>query len=361
MTHAQEVRAPGRRETGRWGRFATQVRDGRHAWMVAAVVFVYYVGVQLYYHGASFGHWDVLALSGWLTVALGLRASEHLPAQLRHTLRRLDNRDLLPSTTTGDELASEMIEESRRWSWTMGIVAAVAMLAAAGAAFSEQLYDRWPFLLFAIPGGLLVGRELGRMVAYGRLGAFLEARGALPQVLPGYIDGAGGLKPVGDFFFRQAMLLAIPAVYLGAWYFLIPVTFPRYGYWRQPYLWLLAIALSIEVVAFVAPMLRFHGHMVATKRALLDEADHRAREIAELEQVAASGTVEGADGVRDRVKWAADRFQAIESLPTWPVDARTRRRFSLNNAGLALPFVGHLVGQTEIWNALGNAMRNLQT
>jgi hypothetical protein len=59
-------------------------------------------------------------------------------------------------------------------------------------------------------GAYVAGYHLGRMAGFGRLGPFLRARDCMPKVRPGHLDGMGGLKPVGDFYFFQAMVVAIP-------------------------------------------------------------------------------------------------------------------------------------------------------
>jgi hypothetical protein len=58
---------------------------------------------------------------------------------------------------------------------------------------------------------------------------------------------------------------------------------------------------------------------------------------------------------------AREQYLAIEALPTWPVDTRTRRRFGLNNVGLLLPLVGRIIERSSPWDAIGDVLRNLQT
>src|SRR5919106_4668267 len=93
------------------------IESGRHSW-VAALVTIYYVGVQLYYWRFDVGCWDMMALSAWLTVTVGLRIAETLPHHLHLMLQRLMNRGLLPGTSTDvSPLTSDLDARSRRWSW----------------------------------------------------------------------------------------------------------------------------------------------------------------------------------------------------------------------------------------------------
>ena len=74
-----------------------------------------------------------------------------------------------------------------------------------------------------------------------------------------------------------------------------------------------------------------------------------------------SGRVTNEPDVRTRLVEAKERYAAIERLPTWPVDIRTRRRFGLNNLGLVLPLVGKLLGGTGLWKELSNILTNLDS
>jgi hypothetical protein len=43
------------------------------------------------------------------------------------------------------------------------------------------------------------------------------------------------------------------------------------------------------------------------------------------------------------------RVQAIEELPVWPVDPRTKRRFGVGNLVLLIPVVSNLTGLSTQW------------
>ena len=46
-------------------------------------------------------------------------------------------------------------------------------------------------------------------------------------------------------------------------------------------------------------------------------------------------------------------------MPTWPVDIKTRRRFSLNNMALLVPLLGQAVGQTELGKRISEILKSL--
>lgn len=117
--------------------------------------------------------------------------------------------------------------------------------------------------------------------------------------------------------------------------------------WREyhaldQYLWLLALAILVEVLVFVHPMLSVHASMREQGKAFLARADRLSRAIettqARLED---TGLKEG-DAVKRQLAELVERYQTLEKTPTWPMDRSIRRRITLQNLALLLPFAGYL-------------------
>jgi hypothetical protein len=53
------------------------------------------------------------------------------------------------------------------------------------------------------------------------------------------------------------------------------------------------------------------------------------------------------------------RYRDIENMPTWPVDLRTRRYFTLSNMPLVLPLLTEAVGAADPWRRLMDAAARL--
>ena len=101
----------------------------------------------------------------------------------------------------------------------------------------------------------------------------------------------------------------------------------------------MGVAILIEILAFVLPMLSVHGLMAAYKRKkLLPEADALSRSIPSTTDPPAAKSPDD----------LSQRFRELEDAPTWPVDRRIRRRFTLRNLALLLPLVGTVLGQKEL-------------
>ena len=314
----------------------------RLAALVAAVGSV--VALELASYGRDPRAWDLLFVSGVLTLAVAVWLARDLGQRFEVALVRLTTREVLRPPKRVKRARDDILRSANAWAGWMGAVGALGLsgaFAIVNAARSDELG-----LLFTVGGpivggvgGLVAGRPIGRMIGYSLISSRLKAHDVEIVVSPGHIDQAAGFKPLGDFFFRQALLLAIPAAFLLAWtvLFFTPAFSERYGAWRDAYLGLLVTAIIIEVLAFVAPLWGIHQVMRRCKEALLPEADQRATEIrairAKLER-----EIEGDErtSLRDLLSEQERAYEAIDKMPTWPIDPSVRRRFTLGNAGLVL-------------------------
>jgi hypothetical protein len=300
--------------------------------------------------GLHLERWDYLFVSGCLTVIAGLWFARGHAERFKATFDRLARRGALGGR--GEEEVTryrdDLLARGEKWALRGGIVVGALLGLLWIYAFDRAGREQVAFDAIAGPivgafGGYLVGRALGRMLAYSLLGPYLQKRGVAFCADPEHIDGAAGLKPLGDYYLHQALLLAIPAVFLLFWslMFALPYWSGRYGTWREPYLGLLAVAILLEIAAFVAPMKHAHVTMSKTKQAELVNADTTlAPKIAELRKL-----LETELSAEDRAEVSAllerkcAHYTAIEEMPTWPLDRAVRRRVTLGNAGLVVGLV----------------------
>ena len=124
---------------------------------------------------------------------------------------------------------------------------------------ARSLY-KLPLAVFETYWAYIAGWHLGRMAAYGGLGAALRKAGVSVRAIPGHLDGAAGLKPIGDLFFFQSTVAAIPAIFLAVWLVLIPIWPRDYSGWHALYVPLLALSLVFEMLAFFANVVLPRGH-----------------------------------------------------------------------------------------------------
>jgi hypothetical protein len=236
------------------------------------------------YFRVDFSHWDLLLMSGILTALLGLWLVKSIPKKINNTLTRLLHRGVIQLDPAREaHLRKELKERAAIWAILSGelvsIVILISFIVKNGLPYPIA---QIPLTIFEVIGGYIVGRHLGIMASYGRLGHWLKKQGILVQVKPGYPDGAVGLKPVGDFYFFQAMLLALPVLYLFIWWLIMPL-WSKYEGWRNIYLGLLPVAITFEVISFLVPVWFFHREMQTQKAVLLREADILGHEISDAE------------------------------------------------------------------------------
>jgi hypothetical protein len=297
---------------------------------------------------------DPLFVSGCLVAIAGLWLARGQWDRFREMLVRLTDRGALESDGRPvepqrvDDMYNAVRDRAKRWGWYTGaalaLVIASSFIAVKGVE-GDVVVALGGSLVGAV-GGLLVGRKIGHMIACSFVRRSLAEHKISFRTKPGDIDGAAGLKPLGDYYLYQAILVAIPAAFLAGWslIFLNDAWDRYYGGWREAYLWLLALAIAFEVSAFFAPLWRVHEEMKAQKRKAIEHADRDlSREIAtardELEQDLKS---DRRTAVRDQLEQLTTSYRDIEAMPTWPLDRRLRRRLTVTNVLLLLPYIGRI-------------------
>ena len=304
--------------------------------------------IQILRVGLDLRRWDFLLLSGTATLAFGIWKVQEIDKKLENTLTLLFNRKTL--ITTPEKLKAFQINlktQANAWARISGLIAGTAMLIA----FLDA-YLRPPFLLgrviltfLEVVGAYIAGRYLGQMACYGFLKLMLQRNQIGLKVKPGHLDGVSGLKPIGNFYFFQAMITALPAIFLFVWLLIFPFcsryeewSCSQYEDWRRPYLGLLAIAIAYEILAFVLPLWLFHEEMAKQKQALLEEADIWSYKIDEIRnQLAIAKTSEEREILKERLSVLTKRYLDIEQMFTWPVDIQTIIKFASTNATLSIP------------------------
>ncbi len=330
------------------GRKRTGSRERYWHWATVGVLWLLLLGFAVREwgrHGERFIAWDWMLLSGLVLFLVGAYAAWPLPRRLDRTIVALGRRQVLVAGATPiDEVADAFRAARPRWRLVGGLVASAAI----AGAFALALADTWsPGLLrlgvletlIAFPAG----RYLGAMAHSSMLARVLARHKVAVVARPGAIDGAGGLRPIGDFFFRQATVVSLPAAYLALWLVLITLLdkrFGRYDHWVEPYSGLLLVALVFVVLAFVLPLLSFHRVMRRQKRDLQAHADAMAGRLNGLrDELVATQDRESRTRLREEIEVEAGLLREIEAMPVWPVAPATRRRFTLNNTVLSFPLV----------------------
>jgi hypothetical protein len=206
-----------------------------------------------------------------------------------------------------------------------------------------------PITVLECTGGFIAGVFFGHMCGYGRLGHLIKMQHITLNMQPGHPDEVGGLKPIGDFYFQQAMVVAMPAVFLAVWLLVMQFGNTRYTHWKTPYAVLLSINIVVQILVFVIPLLSFHRIMVAEKQKQLVKADTLSNEMVLAEhQLSREEDVHKRELIKDRLSFRTKEYWNIEKMPTWPITKRTKELFKRNNFTLLVPLMLEIIGRTSI-------------
>lgn len=314
---------------------------------------------------------DVLGLSGWLVLLIGLDLVGRAPSRLRLALARLSAREVLVPPTVVEQVRRGLERVGNGRTVASGLCVAIALLVTSPPALLAAIRSQsWEFgptvssLALLIVAGAVAGSWLGRMIGYGRvLGRALRKRELRLRMIAGHPDGAAGLKPVGDFHLYQSLMASLPAIFLGVWLLLISLggasrLLRAYRPYLTGYLWLLALAMLFEILVFVLPMSSVHAIMKSQKQdVFLPEADRLSLAVAAARSSVdqSAGGEEGA--AKPDLAGLLERYQELENVPTWPVDSSIRRKFTLRNLGLLVPFLGFIVGHMPFWQQISDVLK----
>ncbi len=297
--------------------------------------------------------------TGAIVFLIALAAARRIPPAVPMTVRRirLVGADGVEGSHTTQVL--DALEPIRQRYAKIGIPVGVALMAAfwlwAGGdrIWSNLLF--WLELVAAAGAGYVVGG----FVAYGRLGHVLDTLELRPVASPGHPDGAAGLRPVGALYLRQALIVALIGVFTGVWWLLFP-TIGGYDHWRDPYLGIVLVCVVLEAMALFLPLRSFHRQMERERTRLLDEADEAARRVEQLDvkQWSTTDAEEAARLGAERER-ALARWQAIDSMPTWPVDLQIRKRFAWSNLAMLVPVALQIINAPQILQQISSALSGL--
>ena len=317
---------------------------------------------QYYYFQFELTQWDLLLFTGVLTFILGLNLAEGLNKRFLFTLNRMITRGIIKIDSQEKKIFFKQLEtHTQQCARIGGIVVAILLLGSFVVVLINDFYLQRAVLAVAESmGGYIAGTYLGRMVGYGQLGWLLTKKSIKVEAQPSHVDGVAGLKPIGDFYFHQASIMALPAIYLAVWWLLFPIWPRDYSHWEDAYLVLLSISIGIEILGFLVPLWSFHRIMVHEKERWLKKADELSCKINAIQSVPDAdrhGNTEKPP--REQVEMMRKYYWSIENMPIWPVDIKTRGRFRLHNIFLFIPLIGDIAKRTFDWKHILSVLKQL--
>jgi hypothetical protein len=94
-----------------------------------------------------------------------------------------------------------------------------------------------------------------------------------------------------------------------------------------------------------------------SRQELSARADRLSPKIAAIQGRLWDKQSEDRDADKRELAELVEQYQVLENTPTWPIDQSIRRRFTLSNLALLLPFVGYLVGHPTFFQELSGVFK----
>lgn len=324
--------------------------------------------------------WNLPNISILLALILALYLARQLDGRMRAALRELWLRDTLPGATDpSDRLLADIFAGSGRRELLASLFILGVMVAAYAWSESVHLPIAWramangnaetrgvlltsfflPMLLGVAAGGV-AGAFFGRLITYGRAASVLAEPSHALNVRPGHFDGASGFKPIGEFYLFQAVLTAIPLLWLSGWALALPwlheagchgqpfdpdytrrLTWQFYGQWL--------IVAAFTYAGFVRPVLALRRRISGVRDEL---REHRLPAIeAEIIRLKSgldtTTTATGPSGANAAIDALVRERAAILDMSAWPMDRSTFHRYApLEVVSKLAPLLGPIFSQS---------------
>jgi len=308
--------------------------------------------------------WDFMLISGYIAFLLTLPWLFQIPRQFNTTLKRLITRGIFCSPQNSNELLISQIHKKELLCSRLGAMLLCVVITTAYIVIYWKYFTDFQLLkiMEAALGSFcsfLAGKYVGKFVLYTNIISIgLVKKKINVNVLPGHMDGAAGLKPLGEFHFKMALVFLAPIVFLGIWLLIIPNspfvettkagTVPRYQKWEDVFFFLLLLSIGVEVMTFLFPLWTIHKIMLARKNALEDKADRLASDILVLKRKLSESLSETSrKELYEQQEFKSRTYHDIENMPTWPFGKKILQKFTITNILVLIPAISKTVGYVE--------------
>lgn len=324
--------------------------------------FLYDIRASVLIYGTNVRCWNLPNITITFALILALYLARQIDWRMRDALHELWLQGTIPEAADPrDGLQARILEGRGRkeaaaallvmvvmvaaYAWSnapyLPLIASALMDPAAGAGLTRD--DAIMFLSAAglgILSGAVAGAFFGRLATYGSMASVLADPQTPLNIRPGHFDGANGLKPVGDFYLFQALLTAIPLLWLLAWILILPwyhdaqcfagvdQSFTERLRWQFYGQWI--VVASFTYVGFIRPVLLLRRRLAAARSDLLQTRIPQIEgEIAHLKAaLPATFEAQGRSVIETRIHDLAREHWAIRNMSCWPMDRATFSKYA---------------------------------
>jgi hypothetical protein len=166
-----------------------------------------------------------------------------------------------------------------------------------------------------------------------------------PQL--GHADKCGGLSPLGELCLWNALIVTIPAIYLGSWIIISMITEPQTAYfiisakYSELFFKLLFVPVFFAMVAFFLPLWSTHQLMLRWREKKQSQLDHLEQYIDTLEckilEEAHSMDKNECETIFRERELMEHVYKQNKMIPVWPFNVEIILKLLLSQS---IPFFG---------------------
>lgn len=330
---------------------------------VAIFFFIYDLQTSILTFGWNVRCWNLPNITVTIALILALYLARQIDARMRKALHELWLQGTLPGAAdpTPDLQARILRGSGRRelfsallmmtvmltaYAWSTApylpsVLEAMTSLTVPADAKRELLLSFFLPITLGIASGLVAGAFFGRLATYGSAASVLASPDTALNVHPDHFDDANGFRPLGRFYLYQAVLTAIPLLWLSGWALAISwyhsgqcyvqpvdpaytlrVSLQLYGQW-------LVIA-AFTYFGFVRPVLQLRRRLHRRRAELLEtRVPQIESDIAQLQQrLAGMPAGEERPALEKSIGALAQERWSILTMRCWPMDRSTFSKYA---------------------------------
>lgn len=283
---------------------------------------------------------DPMSVSGFGVVLITVAMATHIQNKFPEILKLMIGKSLLVSPLAATEIKNKydsLLLQSILL--TNGILVPLALVGVY-LADSNQI-GKLHLLLGSCIAGFLISNRFGCAIATGYFTALFKKYEIETVLIPSSKDGASGHRPLGDFYFRQAVIVLVPSIFMGFWILAVirqwaiaePYTICNFdgtdchGIWHEQFLRLITFDILVVFnfsVLFPAFFLsrsmkrfkkRYFYRKIAEAKSEIRKSIITAMQISE-ETGSATAYIE--NYMRD-IKKRVEILEDFEMAKTWPI------------------------------------------
>jgi hypothetical protein len=358
------------------------LQSSRIKWFLGLITL--YLGYQIWlnyqYFGMQWTCWDFMLISGFLAFIMAVWLAADLSRRLNRAIDQLRLNNVLVVDDAGVALLKqEMSVRGTAVQVWSGILITLVIFGSYLLVFGPVTIRAWnawqsgqypqasttliqigTFTLVSAIGAALAGLLFGRLTHYGRLAGVLSKDEKYLRIIPGHADGACGLKPIGDYYLYQALVFAVPIIWLSAWWaWIIPnykdmlctltgQPHQLFATWQGPYFLQWLVVLVYFYMGFVWPFIALRRRIKRARASFnANEATRLQADIFalqnELSDPTESEVKQDQNAIMPLLDAKSRELWAIRNMSSWPMDAGTLAKYrSLLVGEVVLPVVAAL-------------------